>query len=325
MKNVAVIAGGNSGEYEVSLKTGENICKTLDRKFFNPYFIHFKDVKWTYTDENGIEYDIDKNDFSLTINGEKIRFDVAFIAIHGNPGEDGKLQGYFDMLHIPYTGCDLMSSALTFNKYFCNITAQYFGIPISPSLHFYKGEEIREAEVAEVCGYPCFVKPCNSGSSVGVTKVHEKRELKHALETAFSIDDQLMIEKNIAGREVTCGVTRINGKATALAVTEIISKNEFYDYESKYKGELHDMITPADFPQNVLDSIMRYSEHFYQKAGLKGVVRIDYIVTDENKPFFLEVNTIPGQTALSIIPHQIKHLGQDLKQVYTNIINEALK
>lgn len=324
MKNIAVIAGGNSGEYEVSLKTGENICKILDRTLFNPYFIHFKDIEWNYTDENGQVYSIDKNDFSLTIGNKKITFDAAFIAIHGNPGEDGKLQGYFDMLHIPYTGCDLMSSALTFNKYFCNITAERFGVPISPSLHYYKGEPIDNQEVEKICGFPCFVKPCNSGSSVGVTKVHAIAELNEAIKDAFAIDSQIMIEKMIPGREVTCGVTRLNGKATALAVTEIVSKNEFYDYESKYKAELHDMVTPAHFPEHVLNDIMRYSETFYQKLGLKGVVRMDYIVTPEEKAIFLEVNTIPGQTALSIIPHQIQHIGKDLKQVYTDIINEAI-
>ena len=324
MKNIAVIAGGNSGEYEVSLRTGENICKILDRTLFYPYFIHFKGADWSYTDEKGDVHQIDKNDFSLTIDGKKITFDVAFIAIHGNPGEDGKLQGYFEMLGIPYTGCDLMTSALTFNKYFCNLTAAHFGIPIAPSLLYHKNETIDTKAVAEVCGYPCFVKPCNSGSSVGVTKVHSENELAAAVKTAFDVDDQIMIEQFIKGREVTCGTAKINGKATALAVTEIISKNEFYDFESKYKAELHDMVTPANFPKPVLDEIMHYSEIFYQKVGMKGVVRMDYIVTDDNRPFFLEVNTIPGQTALSIIPHQIEHIGKDLKKVYTDIILEAL-
>ena len=324
MKNIAVIAGGNSGEYEVSLKTGANICKVLDRTLFNPYFIHFKGIEWTYTDENGIVHDIDKNDFSLTIDNRKITFDAAFIAIHGNPGEDGKLQGYFDMLKMPYTGCDLMTSALTFNKYFCNLTAAHFGLPISPSICYRREDTIDKKEVERICGYPCFVKPCNSGSSVGVTKVHAENELAAAIKTAFDVDEYVMIEKFIPGREVTCGVAKISGKATSLAVTEIISKNEFYDFESKYKADLHEMVTPADFPQPVLNEIMRYSEIFYHKTGMKGVVRMDYIITPDNKPFFLEVNTIPGQTALSIIPHQIEHIGKDLKQVYTDIILEAL-
>ena len=324
MKNVAVIAGGNSGEYEVSLKTGHNICQVLDKELFNPYFIHFKGSEWTYAAADGNVYDIDKNDFSLTIGGEKIVFDVAFIAIHGNPGEDGKLQGYFEMLNIPYTGCDLFTSAVTFNKYFCNVLVSHLGVAIAPSLHFYREDPMDVEKIEKVCGYPCFVKSCNSGSSVGATKVHNREELQPAFEEAFRYDKELVVEWFIKGCEVTCGVAKIEGRPKALAVTEIVSKKEFYDFESKYAANLHDMITPARLPQNTLDTIMHDSEKIYAGLGCKGVVRIDYIVTEDGDPFFLEVNTIPGQTALSIIPHQVQHLGQDLKQIYTDIILEAL-
>ncbi|MDR1112694.1 MAG: D-alanine--D-alanine ligase, partial [Bacteroidales bacterium] len=172
MKNIAVLAGGNSGEYEVSLKTAQNICNILDKKQFTPYFIHVKDLEWSYTDDLGNTFGIDKNDFTLMLSSRKVYFDVAFIAIHGNPGEDGKMQGYFDMLHIPYTGCDCFCSALTFNKYFCNVVVSNWNVPVAPSLHFYKDSAIDLTQIEAVCGYPCFVKPCNSGSSVGVTKVH---------------------------------------------------------------------------------------------------------------------------------------------------------
>lgn len=325
MKNVAVIAGGNSGEYEVSLKTGQNICQVLDKELFHPYFIHFKGTEWTYAAPDGRVYPIDKNDFSLTIDGKKILFDIAFIAIHGNPGEDGKLQGYFEMLNVPYTGCDLLTSAVTFNKYFCNVMVSHLGVSIAPSLHFYSHEPMDVEKIEKVCGYPCFVKPCNSGSSVGTTKVHSRDELKSAFDEAFRYDKELLVEWFIKGCEVTCGVAKIEGRPKALAVTEIVSKKEFYDFESKYAADLHDMITPARLPQNTLDAIMRDSEKIYAGLGCKGVVRFDYIVTEDGKPFFLEVNTIPGQTALSIIPHQVQHLGKDLKQIYTDIIMEVIR
>ena len=324
MKKVAILAGGNSGEYEISLKTAQNIFNILDKNLFIPYFIHIKGLEWTYTDSNGKIYPIDKNDFSLTIDHKKTKFDVVFIAIHGTPGEDGKIQGYFDMLQIPYTGCDLFSSALTFNKYFCNLTVAHFGVPISPSLHFYKNDIIDYKQIISVCELPCFVKPCNSGSSVGVTKVHNEKELQEAIKEAFRHDNQIMIERFIPGREVTCGMTRINGSIQKLAITEIISKNEFYDFESKYTDHLHDMKTPAEIGEECSNAIFDYSETIYHRLGCKGVVRMDYIVTPEGKPIFLEINTIPGQTSMSIIPHQIQFLGMDIKDLYTNLILEAL-
>ena len=325
MKKIAIVAGGNSGEHDVSLKTAANIFKVLDKKLFTPYLIHLKGTEWIYIDEKENRFPVDKNDFSVTVNGEKIVFDAVFIAIHGNPGEDGRLQGYFEMLGIPYTGCDCFASALTFNKYFCNIAVAKFGVPVADSMHFYREEKIDLQQVAERCGFPCFVKPCNSGSSVGVTKVHNLDELGTALQEAFKWDNQLMIEKFIPGKEVTCGVLKVDGHPKALAVTEIISKNEFYDFESKYAADLHEMETPAHINPMVMKDIMRYSETLYLRMGCKGVVRMDYIVTPDNHPFFLEVNTIPGQTALSIVPHQVEHMGLNLSDIYTQLIEEALE
>ncbi len=324
MKNIAILAGGNSGEYEVSLKTGENIMNQMDRKLFNPYFIHVKGTEWTYCDEQKHQYFIDKNDFSLTLNGQKIIFDVVFIAIHGNPGENGKFQGYFDMLDIPYTGCDCFCSALTFNKYFCNAVLREIGIPVSPSLHFYRNDVIDEAAVESVCGFPCFVKPCNSGSSVGVTKVQNADQMRAAIAEAFKYDDQLMIEKLISGQELACGVATVDGQLRALAVTEITSKNEFYDYQSKYTDGLHDLITPARLSKENYDLVMKYSEKVYHHLNCKGVVRVDFIITPEGTPYFLEINTIPGQTAMSIIPNQVKYNKIDLKDFYTGVVLDAL-
>ncbi len=323
MKRIALMTGGNSGEYEISLLTAENIFKMIDRNLYEPYLIHLKGNDWTYTPEGGAPVEVNRNDFSITLNGEKITFDAVFIAIHGNPGENGRLEGYFDMIGMPYTGCDMLSSALTFNKFYCNLVVKSLGIPVSPSLHYFKGDIIDHQKVADFCGYPCFVKSCNSGSSVGVTKVHNESELDSAIEEAFRYDRQLMIEKMLHGREVTCGVGRINGKVQALAVTEIVTKTEFYDYTCKYSDGLHDLITPADIPAETRDTIFNYSEKIFKEMGCGGIVRVDFIISPDGVPFFLEVNTIPGQTALSIIPNQIQTLGMNLTDVYSQLIEEA--
>ncbi len=324
MKKVAIVAGGNSGEHDISLLSAKNVFDILDKRLFKPYLIHIKGVDWTCTAEDGTVYSIDKNDFSLTMANEKIFFDVVFIAIHGTPGEDGKLQGYFDMLNIPYTGCDLFTSALTFNKYFCNLTVAKLGIPIAASLHFYKGTPIDAKNVRQVCGFPCFVKPCNSGSSVGVSKVHNEEELYRATTEAFKHDKQILIEAYLAGKEVTCGVLESKGEIVPLTVTEIISENEFYDFESKYTDNLHSMVTPAPISKEAFQKIMDFSKKIFLFLDCKGVARIDYIVTADGTPYFLEINTIPGQTAMSIIPHQIEYLGKELQETYTEIITNAL-
>lgn len=325
MYNVAVIAGGDSGEYEISLKTADNIFNQLDRNIFNPYLIHFKGADWSYTDENGEKYQIDKNDFSLTIKNQKLKFDVAFIAIHGTPGENGKLQSYFEMIKQPYTGCCSFSSALTFNKFYCNLAVAELGIPISPSLHFYKDDEIDFENIEKVCGYPCFVKSCNSGSSVGVTKVHDRSELAGAFEEAFKYDNQLMVEKFVRGREFTCGVTSAYGDIRSLTVTEVVASNEFYDYNAKYTAVGHKLLTPADITEEQTARIKRYAEKIFYNLDCKGVVRIDFILSeDDGVAYFLEVNTIPGQTALSIVPGQVTYNNLDIKEFYTKLVLEAL-
>ncbi|MBO4489589.1 MAG: D-alanine--D-alanine ligase [Bacteroidales bacterium] len=326
MYNIALIAGGDSGEYEVSLRTGDNIYQMMDKSLFNPYLIHFKGSDWTWKDAEGKIHPIDKNDFSLMVDGKKITFDVAFIAIHGTPGENGKLQSYFEMLGLPYTGCGSFSSALTFNKYYCNLAVSALGIPISPSLHFYRSDRIDHDTIERVCGYPCFVKSCNSGSSVGVTKVHNVSELDKAFEEAFKYDNQLMVEKFVRGREMTCGVTAIYGQVQTLAITEVVATNEFYDYDAKYSAVGHKLLTPASISPEHQAVLKQYSERIFHHLDCKGVVRIDFIISeDDGIPYFLEINTIPGQTALSIIPEQVRHNGLDLVDFYTRLVMEALK
>ncbi|MCL2167973.1 MAG: D-alanine--D-alanine ligase [Lentimicrobiaceae bacterium] len=324
MIKVALLAGGNSGEYEISLKSAANIKTQLDIHQFEIYLIVVKGNQWVFTNEFEECFYVNKDDFSLTIHEKRIIFDVAFIAIHGDPGENGKLQAYFEMLQIHYTGCDSFCSALTFNKYFCNIAVKECGISISPALHFYKSDTILYEDVINHCGFPCFVKPCNSGSSVGVTKAHHLEELITAISLAFKEDNQLMVERFISGRELTCGVTTWQGKVKALAVTEIKSKKEFYDFEAKYTPGFLELFTPAEIEQNVEDKVKQYSEIIYKKLGCKGVVRIDYILNTENEPVFLEINTIPGQTAMSIIPKQLAYNNIQLSEFYANLILESI-
>lgn len=325
MYKVALIAGGDSGEYEVSLKTADNIFNQLDKNLFEPYLIHFKGRDWHYKTDDGRIFQIDKNDFSLSVDGTKIIFDVAFIAIHGTPGENGKLQSYFEMIHMPYVGCTSFPSALTFNKFYCNLAVAQLGVPISPSLHYYAGDPMDVERIEEVCGYPCFVKSCNSGSSVGVTKVHSREELKTAFEEALKYDNQLMVEKMVHGRELACGVTSAYGDVKMLAITEIVAHNEFYDYDAKYTDIGHSLITPANIAPDMQQLVKQYAETVFRQLDCKGIVRVDFILDEEAKiPYFLEVNTIPGQTALSIIPAQVKSQGLDVKLFYTKLVMEAL-
>lgn len=324
MTKVALLAGGNSGEYDISIKTGRNIQEMLDKTVFETYFIIVQGINWFYTLEDGTKVNINKDDFSLTLGQNKIYFDVVFNAIHGDPGENGKLQSFFEMMDIPYTGCDSFCSALTFNKYFCNIAVAKFGVPVAHSIHFYKNEEIDLNSVISQCGLPCFVKPCNSGSSVGVNKAHNLEELKEAIQVAFSVDQQIMIEQFIPGRELTCGVALWKGEIKALAVSEILSKKEFYDFEAKYTPGFLEVVTPAEISSDLEQMIKTYSEIIYKRFGCKGVVRIDFILTSENNPMFLEINTIPGQTAVSLVPRQLKYNQIDLQEFYGALVLDAL-
>ncbi len=324
MTKVALLAGGNSGEYDISIKTGRNIQEMLDKTVFETYFIIVQGINWFYTLEDGTKVNINKDDFSLTLGQNKIYFDVVFNAIHGDPGENGKLQSFFEMMDIPYTGCDSFCSALTFNKYFCNIAVAKFGVPVAHSIHFYKNEEIDLNSVISQCGLPCFVKPCNSGSSVGVNKAHNLEELKKAIQVAFSVDQQIMIEQFIPGRELTCGVALWKGEIKALAVSEILSKKEFYDFEAKYTPGFLEVVTPAEISSDLEQMIKTYSEIIYKRFGCKGVVRIDFILTPENNPMFLEINTIPGQTAVSLVPRQLKYNQIDLQEFYGALVLDAL-
>ena len=323
MNTIAIVCGGYSKESTISLRSAEQIASIIGDEY-DAYTVLITAESWNVKMGERL-LPIDRNDFTFVLDSKKIAFDAVFMAIHGTPGEDGMLQSYFDMLHIPYTTCSAFVSALTFNKFYCNLAVAQLGIPIAPSLHFYAGDPIDVERIESVCGYPCFVKSCNSGSSVGVTKVHGRGELEKAFTEALKYDNQLIVEKMIHGRELACGVTAAYGSTQMIAITEIIANNEFYDYDAKYTDVGHRLVTPADIAPDMQELVHQYAETVFRQLDCKGIVRVDFILDEKTKtPYFLEINTIPGQTAMSIIPAQLKSKGLEVKQFYTNLVFEAL-
>lgn len=320
--NVAIVAGGDSGEYGISMKSGRQVELNLDPGKFIPYLIEIKGKGWNYIIGRK-KFPVDKNDFSLTIGKRKIRFSIVFNAIHGTPGENGRLQGYFDMLGIPYTSCDVTTSALTFNKQFCKNVVASTGVFTARSLHLFKGGPDPVPEILKQLSFPLFVKPNNGGSSVGMSKVNEARELKPALKLAFNEDNEIIVEEFIKGRELTCGVLRTQGRVVALPVTEIIPKREYFDYEAKYKKGMADEVVPADVPDKTAATCHEISCMLYERLNCKGVVRFDYIYNGK-KFYFLEVNTVPGLSAASIVPKMAKAQGWSFTELLTRLINEEL-
>ena len=321
---IAFVTGGYSAEAVISYKSAETIGQHVDRSRFDVYKIDITPKGWFYESQQGIKTAVDKEDFSLNLNGKKINFDAVLIGIHGTPGEDGKLQGYFDMLSIPYTSCDAAASAITFNKRYTVAVAAFAGIPVARSVHLFKENKVEPAEILSQLKLPVFVKPNNGGSSIGMSKVNEKSELNAALEKAFREDNQVLVEEFIAGREFTVGVFRTATDIIVLPITEVISKKEFFDYEAKYSG-LNEEITPAEINQEMAESIRTTARRIFEIFNCRGVVRIDFIYNEARRePFVLEINTIPGQSEASIVPKQVKAMGWTLKEFYSTLIDEAL-
>ena len=320
MKTIAIVAGGDSSEFEVSVKSAVEVGKVLSSKYI-VYIIMIRGTNWYWEDPKGRYHNIDKNDFSLITDEYSIRFDAVFIAIHGTPGENGLLQGYFDMMGIPYTSCGAFCSTLTFNKQACKLFLKEYKIPMADAILIRKGEKLDPVNIIKRTGLPCFVKPNDSGSSFGVTKVKQKENLLSAIETAFKESPEVLIESFMDGREVACGVVKTKNKAIVLPVTEIISKNEFFDYEAKYTPGKSDEVTPADMPAIVTNEIQRLSLLVYDLLGCKGIVRVDFIVTGE-KPFFLEINTVPGMTEESLVPKQAAAAGISLEDLYSMVVED---
>ncbi len=322
-KNIAIVAGGDSGEYEISINSASVVKKNLNKDIYISYIIHIKGVEWTYQSDDGEVIPVDKNDFSIILNGEKIIFDCVFNAIHGTPGEDGKLQGYLELLKIPCTSSDQYTSSLTFNKFFCNKFVSALGIDLANSWLITKENFKNNNELLDDISFPCFVKPNKGGSSVGISKVNEKKYLIKAIEIAFKEDDEVLIEEFIDGIEISCGLFRANKKLIILPLTEIVSKNEFFDYEAKYTTGMADEITPARVSEKVENECKILSAFLYNQFNCKGIVRIDFILSDE-KLYFLEVNTVPGFSENSIVPKQAEDMGISLKELFGMAVEEAL-
>ncbi len=320
MKTIAIVAGGTSSEFEISVKSANEVVKSLSNNY-EVYIIIIQGTSWYWEDQKGRYHNIDKNDFSLIADEYRIRFDAVFVAIHGTPGENGLLQGYFDMMEIPYTSCGTFCSALTFNKQACKLFLKKDKIPMANDIVIRKGDKTDNKTIIKQVGLPCFVKPNESGSSFGVTKVKKSEELMTAVKKAFEESSKVMIEAFMDGREVACGVVKTKNKTIVLPVTEIISKNEFFDYEAKYTPGKSDEVTPADMPASVTNRIQKLSSRVYDLLGCKGIVRVDFIVIDL-KPYFLEVNTVPGMTEESLVPKQAQSAGIPLEELYSMVIED---
>ncbi|MBO3097506.1 D-alanine--D-alanine ligase [Gelidibacter pelagius] len=321
-KNVAIIMGGFSSEFEISLKSGQVVYETLDPSKYNPYRIHIFKEKWVYVDANDNEFPVDKNDFSISVDGLKTTFDCVFNAIHGTPGEDGFMQGYLELLEIPQTSCNMYQAALTFNKRDCLSTLKPYGIKTAESYYVNLGDVIDEDAIIAKVGLPCFVKANKAGSSFGITKVYKKEEFNKALEVAFKEDDEVIIESFLDGVEVSVGVIMYKGEVTVLPITEIVSENDFFDYQAKYLGQSQE-ITPARLTQEQEEKVRTVAKKVYEVLKMKGFSRSEFIFKD-GEPHFLEINTVPGMTKASILPQQAAAAGISLVDLFGNAIEEVL-
>ena len=323
-KKVALVTGGLSGEAQISYKSAITVNGNLDRNKFEVYQIDINPSGWWYTPDNEAPQKVNRDDFSITDGGSKINFDVVLLCIHGTPGEDGKLQGYFDMLGLPYTSCDAATSALTFNKRYTVAVAAFGGISVANSMHLFKHTPVSPENILAKLQLPVFVKPNNGGSSIGMSKVTTADALAPALEKAFKEDTQVLVEEFISGREFTIGVFKTNGALQVLPITEIETSNEFFDFEAKYQGKSVET-TPALIAETMQSQLEAAAKRVYEVLNCRGVVRIDFIYNEEKGlPYMLEVNTVPGQSAASVIPQQVKAMGMSLQEFYTSIVEESL-
>lgn len=318
-KNIAIIAGGDSSEIVVSLKSADGIYSFLDKEKYNVYIAIIKKEGWQVKLANGEMATLDRNGFCFEENGTIVHIDFAYITIHGTPGENGLLQGYLEMMRIPYSCCGVLASALTFNKYMCNQYLHNFGARIAPAIRLMKGETISDEAVLSALGLPLFVKPNDGGSSFGVTKVKTEGEIQPAIQKAFAEGNEVIMESYVEGTEVTCGCYKIKGKEVVFPLTEVVTDNEFFDFDAKYNGQV-DEITPARISEELTRKIQQQTLKIYDLLGAKGLIRVDYIIPREGEPVVLEVNTTPGMTVTSFIPQQVKAAGLEIQDVLTEII-----
>ena len=326
-KKIALVTGGYSSEATISYRTAKNIFTQLDQTRFEVYWIDIKNEGWFYEQPDGTLQTVDKNDFSISANGTKINFDGVYIAMHGTPGEDGKLQGYFDMLGLPYTSCNATTSAITFNKRYTVAIAASSGIHVSNSIHLLKHTPYRVEDILNRLRLPVFVKPNNGGSSIGMSKVSRPEELAEAIEKAFGEDEQVLVEEMITGREFTIGVYKSKGSIITLPMTEIETHADkvFFDFEAKYQGK-SDETTPADASADIHEKVSEAAKKIYQVFNCSGVIRIDFIYNEaQGIPYMLEINTIPGQSDASVVPQQVRAAGMTLDAFYNSLLSEAIE
>lgn len=322
-KNIAVLAGGYSSEYVISLRSAETIVENIDKELFNVFLIHIKKDIWEVQSDNACGIPINKNDFSFSLNNQKTTFDAVYMIIHGTPGEDGRLQAYFEMLGIPVTTGGTLAMSLSFDKFYCNQFLKAQNILVADSVRVQKGIDFSSNEIIEKLGLPLFVKPANAGSSFGISKVKSGEELLPAIEKAMTESNDVLIEQFIAGREFTVGVFASEKEDYLLPVTEIISANEFFDYEAKYTPELAQEITPADIDKKTTLKIQQKALEIYKLLNLNGIARVDFILNNE-KLYFLEINTVPGMSKESIVPKQIAEAGYNMKNFLSLVIKDAI-
>lgn len=318
-RTIAIVAGGDSSEYIVSLRSAQGIYSFIDKERYNLYIVMMKGLDWHVQLPDETTCPIDRNDFSFQLNGEKKTFDFAYITIHGTPGENGRLQGYFDMMGIPYSCCGVLAAALTFNKFVCNQYLRGFGVRIAEALSLRQGQTVSDNDVIEKIGLPCFIKPSLGGSSFGVTKVKTREQIQPAIAKAFEEGEEVVIEAFMDGTEITCGCYKTKDKSVVFPITEVVTHNEYFDYDAKYNGQV-DEITPARIPNELRDRVQMLTSAIYDILGAQGIIRIDYIITEGDKINLLEVNTTPGMTPTSFIPQQVRAAGLNITDVMTDII-----
>ncbi|WP_375239756.1 D-alanine--D-alanine ligase [Aurantibacter sp.] len=322
-KNIAIIMGGFSSEFEISLKSGNVVYSNLDVSKYNAYCIHIFKDKWVYVNSKNEEFTVNKGDFSILENNKKIIFDCVFNAIHGSPGEDGYMQAYFELLNMPHTSCGMYQASVTFNKRDCLSILKPYGILTANSFYINKGDKINKQNIIDKVGLPCFVKANKAGSSFGISKVHKIEELDKAIDIAFKEDDEIIIESYLDGIEVSVGVITYKGETKVLPITEIVTENDFFDYEAKYLGKSQE-ITPARLTTEQENLVAIEAKKVYEILKMKGFSRSEFIFKD-GKPHLLEINTIPGLTEASILPQQAAAAGISMAELFNNAIEEALK
>jgi D-alanine-D-alanine ligase len=325
-KNIALVAGGFTGESVISLNSAKQIEKNLDSSIYNVFMIEINNDGWFYRSADQRLSSVDKNDFSITDSGKKINFDCAFIIVHGTPGEDGKLQGYFDLIGLPYTSCDTTTSAITMNKAYTKVLVNDTpNLYTAKSLQLFSIEDYRLKSLQETLQLPLFIKPNNGGSSIGMSKVSDWYHLDEAIAKAFKEGSEVLIEEFIQGREFSVGIYKVKGNINVLPITEIKTSKEFFDYEAKYTDGVTEEITPADLDQNIVNKVHAIVKDVYKKLNCKGMIRIDFILEQQKNDFyFIEVNTTPGQSENSIIPQQVRAEGNNMKNFYGLLVEEAL-